>query len=867
MKKAVIIAVFLLVFTCSVSVFADGGGMKIAMNTEVKPAKEIGTGKGISFTLPDLDSNEFYIYAIELAIFEKQNGESNWHIYKDENGIESKKQYIESPSSLTFNVDFGDAPDYREKAKYKIAYRYYVQSLTDTSVIIIAGADIKDGWRLVGESNSSAAGTDGFTFYLNSAPTMNIECFSYKVHSTEGLGTREVTDTSEIYFPEDVFKNGVTLQMTADDFDTEDILTVSYRLEDAENGSLIAESVMPYDKRIITQYSADSYRLYIIVSDNFGASVTSEAYVFETDREPPEIISEFIDGGYALMGKNLFSDFTVIDGYNEPMTEGSVYAEIYMDDVKKDAFYLDYIGRGVYRLDKTNMADGEYTVQLKIFDKAGNESEHNFYQTLDNTPPQMKFIQPEDNPAATYYSTWMNESKAIVINGYDGISGIKTYKVYLDNSLMYMTSYNTVLNEKEVTVPVSSSKTGKLKYKAEFYDNAKGIDKTLNKYKESSGNVARENKEVWLDKTNPSITVRHTDSGWREAPYTVSANFYDYPSSSSVSDASGVKTKLYSITESLDEEPDWSVYSGGVLISDGGVYYVHFKAVDNAGNETTETVRVRLNTVSQIMGRVRPTEDYKHTIYYSTPGFYVAKNTAYNTKYHFELKDNDVGDVIKTSVKLLSQDDSSIFGVAESRTQPSGSTDRDVIFNMPYLDADLNELPDGVYDMYITITEIKNDGEEIVTHTDFKDCEVVIKRNAPPTPIINTEAGKVSITYPEESLAGSLNNSAVKAHYKYQYKAVKDTDASTNVYKNYMGEFDADDFVVTALYTDIAGNTSVASKRAYKPDGGESSDSTSIITEGNTITVEESRAADVYYIGTRRDKNNGINNSVFGFLN
>ena len=85
---------------------------------------------------------------------------------------------------------------------------------------------------------------------------------------------------------------------------------------------------------------------------------------------------------------------------------------------------------------------------------------------------------------------------------------------------------------------------------------------------------------------------------------------------------------------------------------------------------------------------------------------------------------------------------------------------------MPYLDSELNELPDGVYDMLITITELKNDGEEVVTHVDVNDCEVVIKRNAPPTPVINTNGNKVSITYPNEPLAGSLNNSVVKYQYK-----------------------------------------------------------------------------------------------------
>ena len=72
---------------------------------------------------------------------------------------------------------------------------------------------------------------------------------------------------------------------------------------------------------------------------------------------------------------------------------------------------------------------------------------------------------------------------------------------------------------------------------------------------------------------------------------------------------------------------------------------------------------------------------------------------------------------------------------------------------------------------------------------------------------------------------------------------------------------------MTALYTDIAGNTSVATMRIYKDESGGGSDDDDIITDGDTITVEESRAADVYYIGVRRNKNHGINNDVFDFLN
>ena len=865
MKKAVTIAVFLLALMCSISVLADEDAMKISLGGIVKPAKEIGTGKGITFTLPELGSNEFYIYAIELAVFEKQNGEDKWHIYKDANAAESKKQYIESPASLTFNVNFGDASDYRDKAKYKMAYRYYVQNLQDTSLITIAGSDIKDGWRLVGESDTSVSSDNGFMFYKNSAPIMEIEGFSYKIHHPEGLKTRDITDTAEVFFPLDLFENGVTVQMTASDFDTEDILTASYRLEDAVTGQVIKESALPNDSRIVTDYKTDSYRLYITVSDNYGRSVTSEAYVFAVDSEPAVVTGEFDDGGYAVMGENLFSDFTVNDGFGELMTDGTIYAEIFFNDTLFCSEYLTYIGNGMYRLDKTGMPDGEYTVRLNLYDKAGNKSEHVFYQTLDDTPPELVFVHPDDNPSATYYSEWMNESRQIIFNAADNGAGINIYRIYLSGIFVRSNSFSNAPKEKTIIQNVTNTKTGKLSYEIRVYDNAKAINKGTNRFKSSNGNGTTVYKSVWLDKTKPSITINHEDSGWKEAPYSVTANFNDYPSSESVLDASGVKTKMYAVTQNITEEPVWSVYSENVLLSEGGVYFIHFKAIDNAGNEQTETVRVRLNTKSVIVGRVRPTEEYMHTIYFSSPGFYVVKNTAYITKYHLELKDKDVGDVIKAKVRLINRDENSVFGTSKSLIDGGGNEDRNVVFSMPYLDEELRELPDGVYDMYITISEIKNDGEEIVTHRDFKDCEVVIKRNAPPTPVINTEADKVSITYPEETLAESLNNANVKAHSKYQYKAVKDSNASTNVYRNYTGEFDADDFVVTALYTDIAGNTSVASKRIYKPESDTSGKN--IITEGNTVTVEESRAADVYYIGTRRDKNNGINNSIFGFLN
>ena len=81
----------------------------------------------------------------------------------------------------------------------------------------------------------------------------------------------------------------------------------------------------------------------------------------------------------------------------------------------------------------------------------------------------------------------------------------------------------------------------------------------------------------------------------------------------------------------------------------------------------------------------------------------------------------------------------------------------------------------------------------------------------------------------------------------------------------YSWSFPTDDMVVTALYTDMAGNITTASQRIYKSGSGDGE--SSIATDGNTETIEESRPANTYYIGIRRDKQTGINSSMLNFLN
>lgn len=835
--------------------------MKIAMNGEVKVAKEIGTGKGISFSLPELEDSEYYINSIELAVFEKQYGESDWKMYLNDEQEESKKILLNEPDSLNILADFGEFNDYRDKAKYKLAYRYYAQSVSDESIIMIAGEGEKDGWRLVGENDGITATSDGFSFYKNATPVLTVESLVYKIHTGEGLKDKICTlnDLKSVLLPEDAFINGVKVNLIASDFDMEDILTAQYTLRDKATGDDIAYGVLPADNRIISQTTAENIQLKITVSDNFGASVSSNWIDITIDKVMPIVTEEFDDGGYYLRGKNLFSDFTVIDN-GSLMTDGRVYADIYIGSTFIKRTELENKDNGIYRLDESSMDDGEYTVKLQIYDRAGNEENHTFYQKLDNTTPEAVFLTPENDSEATLYSTWMNMSKKLVISVEDNGAKLEKYSLNGNERKIHGTPSEHVVKES-----VTTSKTGKIKYSGYIYDNARAIDKSNNKYKaDSDGNALSFSKEVWLDKTKPILTNNIKSEEWESVPKMVMATFKDLPSASDVDDASGIKERFYSITDSEGVMGEWINYTMPFNVNEGGVYYIHFKAIDYAGNEAVYTHKVKLNTISEIRSGVVPTDSSMHTIYYSNGTMHVARNTAYSTKYHFTVSDEDINDIIVANIKLVNRDNSAVFANAKVEKAPTGEVVRDIEFNMQYLDGERNKLPDGVYDLYVNITEKKADGEMIDTHSGVLGCSVVIKRTAPPVPVISVSGDNVDIEYPDEPLADSLNIPEIRALYKKQYKAVK-TGESDSIYIDYTGSFQADNMTVTAIYTDVAGNISVTEKRIYGNEE-EAGSSVDITTEGNTVTVEESRVADTYFIGIRREKQSGILADIFEFM-
>jgi hypothetical protein len=145
------------------------------------------------------------------------------------------------------------------------------------------------------------------------------------------------------------------------------------------------------------------------------------------------------------------------------------------------------------------MTDGEYEIILTIFDKAYNKTIHSLSQTLDNTPPAVVFLTPADNPDATPYSTWINESKKIMFTATDERAGVKRYTCYLDGSFHRSVSYGSAQAQLSVSFDVTNAKTGKLYYYFYVYDNACTVNMATNEANTSaSGNYMLVSKKSCL---------------------------------------------------------------------------------------------------------------------------------------------------------------------------------------------------------------------------------------------------------------------------------------------------------------------------------------------------------------------------------
>ena len=80
------------------------------------------------------------------------------------------------------------------------------------------------------------------------------------------------------------------------------------------------------------------------------------------------------------------------------------------------------------------------------------------------------------------------------------------------------------------------------------------------------------------DVTAPSISANIQHRAWANSNVSVTLTFSD--------SHSGISTRQYAWSTSTSTPSSWSTYSSAVTQSNNGAWYLHARAVDNAGNET-----------------------------------------------------------------------------------------------------------------------------------------------------------------------------------------------------------------------------------------------------------------------------------------
>jgi hypothetical protein len=209
----------------------------------------------------------------------------------------------------------------------------------------------------------------------------------------------------------------------------------------------------------------------------------------------------------------------------------------------------------------TLSTDGVYTVLGRVTDNAGNTTTTSpVTVSVDRTSPNPGVSLSPDAPNGT--NGWYVSPVTATANSSDATSGIARQSVSLDGSSW------------KPSVTISTDGTTTLLVRA--------TDK--------AGNSASTTKTIRLDGTPPAasfvLPAANRNNGWYVSPVTVSVSGTDANS--------GVASQLVSL--------DGSNWSGSLNLTSDGVYTIHGRVTDLAGNTTNISQTVSIDSTPPVIG-------------------------------------------------------------------------------------------------------------------------------------------------------------------------------------------------------------------------------------------------------------------------
>lgn len=231
-----------------------------------------------------------------------------------------------------------------------------------------------------------------------------------------------------------------------------------------------------------------------------------------------------------------------------------------MSDKGGSGYYRTLLPNGSYSTATapTYTVSSNRTYSFTAYDNAGNaKTQSHKVSNIDKVAPTVTLSVNGNSTYAKSYSTKVTAS--------DTLSGLKSLSYAwhtTTTSEPAASSWVSLTNNATVTTPKT---TGKYFLWVRVTDNA--------------GNVTTFKSNVFaVDTTLPSVTMTPNNGAWQKTPHVITPSYSD--------GHSGIKTKQYAWSTSTTTPTTWNNYTSGTIRQPNvGTYYLHYKAVDQAGNE------------------------------------------------------------------------------------------------------------------------------------------------------------------------------------------------------------------------------------------------------------------------------------------
>lgn len=330
----------------------------------------------------------------------------------------------------------------------------------------------------------------------------------------------------------------------------------NYILSDS-NGDITSGSLN--DTLDSTSYSDGNYSLTYAVEDSLENRRTIQKQV-RIDNTPPNISSVTVSDGEVFSG-----NFTVNAQTNDSSgVENSSYT-------LRNGSGNQLSGSLGEKIVSDDYSDGDYTLQIKVWDVAGNQENKSYDLTLDNTRPELQPFLPEKD--SNISGSFQIEAAAV-----DNSSDIASLKFQVNGS---------------------SNISGDLNSSIDSTNLQNGEHIVFYTAEDLAGNTRQSNRTFKVDNEKPSIQTVKPTSQFISENISVSGTWSD--------NFTGIKAANYTLTNSTGLQSSGELNSSiKTLNLSEGIYNLSLRAYDYAENSDISSSTLEIDRTPPTVDSITP---------------------------------------------------------------------------------------------------------------------------------------------------------------------------------------------------------------------------------------------------------------------